>query len=224
MATTKQWISRGLLSLSVLIALVGLAMYAINPFGVRSYDPRQRIFGFGIYRVPAGSMLPTLKTGTFIFTSAGYYRNHEPVRGDIVVFLPPHHPDQIWVKRVIGLPGDHIVYEGNEVSINGKPVSYERIGVYEGRGRDAHMTGAIELRENLPGYPHAILETEGSQFADQGEGDWLVPPGQYFMMGDNRDRSDDSRFWGTVPREALHGKVISRFEGFVGLETPPIQR
>ena len=86
------------------------------------------------------------------------------------------------------------------------------------------MTGAIELRENLSGYPHAILETEGSQFVDQGEGDWLVPPGQYFMMGDNRDRSDDSRFSGTVPREALHGKVISRFEGFVGLETPPIQR
>lgn len=160
-------------------------------------------------------MLPTLKIGAIIFTSVRHYRDHEPVRGDIVVFSPPRYPDDVWVQRVVGLPGDHIVYGGNQVSINGQPLAYQRTGIYQGRGRDAEMTGAIELREDLPDYPHAILEIEDSRFVDQGEGAWKVPPGHYFLMGDNRDRSDDSRFSGTVPREALRGKVIGRFDGFI---------
>lgn len=225
MATARQWIAKGLLSLVVLIPLACVAMYVINPFGVRSHDPRQRIFGYGIYHIPSNSMSPTLRAGTIVISNAGYYNNHEPERGDIVIYSTPRQPGQEWVKRVIGLPGDRIVYDDNQLSINGKPVIYERIGVYEGYGRDAEMTGAIELREDLPGHPHDILETENLLFADQGEGDWEVPPGHYFLMGDNRDRSDDSRFSGTAPREALRGKVIGRFDGFVdGPETRSTQQ
>jgi len=193
---------------AVLVPLIAIGMYAANPFAVQSYDPRQRILGYGMYRIPSASMQPTLQPGSIVFSNAGYYRNHEPARGDIVVFAPPQHPDQDWIKRVVGMPGDRIGYRDNVVSINGKPLPYARIGDYKGVGRNAETFVFTELRENLDGHPHGVLEYEAESFEDQGEGDWTVPPGHYFMMGDNRDRSDDSRFWGTVPRSALKGKIV----------------
>ncbi|WP_242112227.1 signal peptidase I [Luteimonas aquatica] len=221
MASARQWIVRGMVGLMVLLPAFAVGMYAVNPFGVRSYDPRQRILGYGLYRMPSSSMLPTLKPGTLFFSSAGYYSDHAPARGDIVVFSPPHQPDQVWIKRVVGLPGERIGYRDNRLSINGKPVSYARIGPYQGRGRDAEMSGAVELRENLPGHSHSVLEQEGEGVFDQGEGEWDVPAGHYFVMGDNRDRSDDSRFWGAVAREALLGRMVSASERPGSTDTPP---
>ncbi|MFC3551251.1 signal peptidase I [Lysobacter cavernae] len=172
------------------------------------------------FRIPSNSMMPTLLTGDFILvnkftyglrlpiTNKKFVGLGEPVRGDVVVFRPPHHPDQDWIKRVIGLPGDRIGYHDNQVSVNGKVLPYAPLGVYQGKGNGTEMTGAEELRENVLGREHQILERTNLPFIDQGEGDWVVPPGHYFVMGDNRDNSEDSRYWGFLPEQNLRGKAF----------------
>ena len=173
-------------------------------------------------------MMPTLLTGDFILVNKFTYglrlpiNNHkvvalgEPDRGDVVVFRPPHHPDQDWIKRVMGLPGDRIAYRDNTVYVNGEPLAYESVGVYSGTGNGTEMTGAEELREQLPGRSHTVLERTNLPFMDQGEGEWVVPPGHYFVMGDNRDNSEDSRYWGFLPESNLRGKAFLIWMHFDG--------
>lgn len=172
------------------------------------------------FRIPSSSMMPTLLIGDFILVNKFAYGIRlpitnkkvievgEPARGDVVVFRPPHHPDQDWIKRVVGLPGDTIAYRNNTVYVNGEAVRYRRLGTYEGRGRGREMTGASLLVEELPGRPHQVLEVDNLPFVDQGDGEWTVPTGHYFVMGDNRDRSDDGRFWGMLPEGQLRGKAF----------------
>lgn len=174
------------------------------------------------FRIPSSSMMPTLLIGDFILVNKFSYglrlpiNNHKvisigaPERGDVVVFRPPHQPDQDWIKRVIGLPGDTIDYRDNTVYVNGTALAYDPAGDYVGRGRGADMTGAQLLNEQIPGRTrtHEVLETR-TPYGDPGErGPWTVPEGHYFVMGDNRDRSDDSRFWGTLPESQLRGKAF----------------
>ena len=172
------------------------------------------------FRIPSNSMMPTLLTGDFILVNKFTYglrlpiNNHKflvlnaPNRGDVVVFRPPHHPDQDWIKRIIGLPGDRVGYHDNQVTVNGQVMAYESIGVYQGTGNGAEMTGAQELTEQLPERTHHILERIDSPFVDGGEGEWTVPEGHYFVMGDNRDNSEDSRYWGFLPEKNLRGKAF----------------
>ena len=172
------------------------------------------------FRIPSNSMMPTLLTGDFILVNKFTYglrlpiNNHkifalgEPKRGDVVVFKPPHHPDQDWIKRVIGLPGDRVSYHDNQVTVNGEPLKYTPIGTYEGHGNGTEMTGSQELAENLLGREHRVLERTNLPLLDQGEGDWVVPAGHYFVMGDNRDNSEDSRYWGFLPEQNLRGKAF----------------
>jgi signal peptidase I len=172
------------------------------------------------FRIPSNSMMPTLLTGDFILvnkfkyglrlpiTNRKFVAMGAPVRGDVVVFRPPHHPDQDWIKRVVGLPGDRVAYRDNTVFINGEPLKYEAVGIYDGKGNGREMTGAEELREDLGDRQHKILERISLPFPDQGEGEWEVPTGHYFVMGDNRDNSEDSRFWGFLPEENLRGKAF----------------
>ena len=171
------------------------------------------------FRIPSNSMMPTLLTGDFILVNKFAYGLRLPVtndkvvdlgapeRGDVVVFKPPHHPEQDWIKRIVGLPGDRVAYRDDQVILNGEPVAYETVGIYQGVGNGAEMTGAEERREQLPGRAHRILES-GELRRDPGEGEWVVPEGHYFVMGDNRDNSEDSRYWGFLPEPNLRGRAF----------------
>jgi signal peptidase I len=171
-------------------------------------------------------MMPTLLIGDFILVNKFAYGLRLPIsnrkfveigapeRGDVAVFRYPGrgpgdpNTGTDYIKRVIGLPGDTVEYAGTTLSINGKVMQYASNGEFSGAGRNAEMNGAARLMEKMPGHEHEVLELP-EQFVDpRGEGRWTVPPGHYLVMGDNRDRSDDGRFWGYLPEEKLRGKAF----------------
>lgn len=169
------------------------------------------------FRIPSGSMMPTLLVGDFILVNKFAYGIRlpvlntkvvsigEPKRGDVVVFRYPQDPTVDYIKRVVGLPGDHIGYFRKTIYVNGDPVAQEHAGTYTGEGGGAVMSGAEQRIENLGGVRHSILVRNGQPSV---EGEFVVPPGHYFVMGDNRDNSNDSRYWGTVPEGNLVGKAF----------------
>ena len=186
------------------------------------------------FRIPSSSMMPSLLVGDFILVNKFAYGLRLPVtnrrfvdigrpaRGDVVVFRPPHHPDQDWIKRIVGLPGDTVAYRDNVVLVNGTAFEYRLLGRYVGEGQGREMAGASLLVEELPGRPHPVLERDGPRFfSPQGVGEWVVPAGHYFVMGDNRDNSEDSRYWGFLPESSLRGKaflVWMHWDGGVGFD------
>ena len=169
------------------------------------------------FRIPSGSMMPTLLVGDFILVNKFTYGIRLPVlfnkvkelnnpeRGDIVVFRYPKNPEVDYIKRVVGLPGDRVAYYQKKVLINGKPAKQVSLGQYIGEGQGANMTGANHNVETLGEIEHDILIRQGTPSV---EGVFVVPEGHYFVMGDNRDNSNDSRYWGTVPEENLVGKAF----------------
>ncbi|VAW87109.1 Signal peptidase I [hydrothermal vent metagenome] len=169
------------------------------------------------FRIPSGSMMPTLLVGDFILVNKFTYGIRlpvagskildlgEPERGDVVVFRFPKDPSLDYIKRVVGLPGDRVGYFNKTIYINGKPVAQEETGRYVGIGSGFESTGASLRNEKLGEAEHQIL-IDIDQRAREGE--VVVPEGEYFVMGDNRDRSNDSRFWGTVPEDHLVGKAF----------------
>jgi len=169
------------------------------------------------FRIPSGSMMPTLLIGDFILVNKYTYgirlpvlntkivEMGEPERGDIVVFRFPKDPKVDYIKRVIGLPGDRIAYYNKQLYVNGEAIKQTTIAEYQGVGQGNAMTGARLLSEDLKGVNHDILIREGQPSV---QGEFTVPEGQYFVMGDNRDNSNDSRYWGTVPESHLVGKAF----------------
>ena len=169
------------------------------------------------FRIPSESMMPTLLIGDFILVNKFTYgirlpvfntriiELNEPARGDIVVFRYPKDPTIDYIKRVIGLPGDKITYDHKKLYVNDQEVTYKSLGLYEGIGQGVNMTGAEQLLENLTGIKHQILVKHDEPSA---EGVYVVPKDSYFVMGDNRDNSRDSRYWGFVPEENLVGKAF----------------
>ena len=127
-----------------------------------------------------------------------------PSRGDVVVFRYPKDLSVEYVKRVVGIPGDQIGYYDKILYINGKMVEQVPVGTYVGKGSGVSMSGASERIEELEDKQHKILVMPEAPGV---EGEYLVQEGEYFVMGDNRDNSNDSRYWGTVPEENLVGKA-----------------
>lgn len=172
------------------------------------------------FKIPSNSMMPTLLTGDFILvnkfayglrlpiTNKKFLAIGEPKRGDVVVFHPPQQPDQDWIKRVVGMPGDVVAYRNHTVYLNGKALAYRDHGPYTGVGQGSEATGSEAMTELLPGRPHPVLERFDNLLVPQGDGEWQVPANSYFVMGDNRDNSEDSRFWGFLPEANLRGKAF----------------
>ncbi len=170
------------------------------------------------FRIPSGSMMPTLLVGDFILVNKFAYGIRlpvvntkiievgEPQRGDVVVFRYPKEPSVDYIKRVIGLPGDRIGYFNKVVYINGEPAGQVPGGVYSGKGSGVSMSGASRRREQLSDVQHDILVMPRTASL---EGEYVVGEDEYFVMGDNRDNSNDSRFWGSVPESHLVGKAFS---------------
>lgn len=163
------------------------------------------------FQIPSGSMLPTLEVGDFILVNKYAYGLRlpvlgtkvldvgEPRRGDVMVFRYPEDGKTNYIKRVVGLPGDHILYRNKQLFINGEPVE----------ARFVARLPPVELRrEKLGEVEHDIYLTLGRS-GISGEGEWVVPEGHYFVMGDNRDNSNDSRYWGMVPDEMVVGRAFA---------------
>jgi signal peptidase I len=175
-----------------------------------------RTFAFEPFNIPSGSMIPTLLVGDFLFVSKysyGYSRHslpwslpliegrvlgQAPERGDVAVFKLPSDNETDYIKRIIGLPGDRIQVRGGLLHINGEPVKREKLEEREQEGYLGYSRKVTEYRETLPnGREHLIWEISDTDgFDDTPE--YQVPAGHFFMMGDNRDRSQDSRALGQV--------------------------
>ncbi len=171
------------------------------------------------FKIPSGSMMPTLLVGDFILVNKFAYGLRlpvlntkivsvgEPERGDVFVFRFPENPKEDYIKRVVGLPGDEVTYRNKTLYINGVEVAESEVGPYAGPSEAGRsMAGAQVKEERLGEVEHRIMEIPRVWVGH--EGTWRVPPGHYFAMGDNRDNSADSRFWGFVPEENLVGKAF----------------
>jgi signal peptidase I len=175
-----------------------------------------RSFLFEPFRIPSESMMPGLVDGDFIVVSKFSYDLRlpllntklasigEPRRGDVIVFRHPSDPSTNLIKRLVGLPGDHIVVQDNRLTVNGAAVPLASAGVYSG---GYGFSGSALGKERFGATDH-LLMFAGGRFATDFEG--TVPSGHYFFMGDNRNDSDDSRFpdVGFVPRENLIGHAL----------------
>ena len=169
------------------------------------------------FRIPSGSMMPTLLHGDFILVNKfsyglrlpvlhnKFWSNGRPKRGDVIVFRYPQNPSLDYIKRVIGLPGDQIEYRNKTVYVNGARIDQVALGQFIGQGRDALMSGALRKQEKLLSVNHDILLNDSRSPVN---GLWTIPDGHYFVMGDNRDNSNDSRVWRYVPEDHLVGRAF----------------
>lgn len=187
-----------------------------------------RTFLYQPFHIPSESMVPNLQIGDYLFVNKfayGYGKYSPPLfawpikgrlfgstpeRGDIVVFRNPTEPDISYIKRLIGLPGDRVQVLDGILYLNGQPVPRTPQTPYSAENPDGTVSLVEHGRETLPGGKQVdILEAEGNSGPLDNTREFTVPPGHYFMMGDNRDRSQDSRtpMVGFVPEENLIGRA-----------------
>jgi signal peptidase I len=195
-----------------------LTEYAKSFFPVLIFVLVLRSFLFEPFMVPTGSMIPTIKIGDFIVVNKFAYGLRLPVigtkifdvsdpqRGEVMVFIPPHE-NKYYVKRVVGLPGDTIRYENKSLTINGESVIKEYDSDVEIQYGENSLNGTLH-KENLGGVSHFAQYIDLVP-ANRGRNSWIVPPGHYFMMGDNRDNSMDSRVWGVVSEDKIVGRAFA---------------
>ena len=203
-----------------------------------------RSFLYEPFKIPSGSMIPTLLIGDLILVNKFTYGIrlpiinkkiidvNDPQRGDVMVFKYPKDMSQDYIKRVVGIPGDKITYENKRLTVNDKPVAYTQMDTYL---HDETLAYDKQFMENLAEKPHRILNKDGMQSTVLGQVDpnfpnsqacvysqekftCIVPEGNYFMMGDNRDDSMDSRYWGFVPNKNIVGKAFLVWMNFGNLK------
>lgn len=178
------------------------------------------------FQIPSGSMKPTLEVGDFILVNKFSYGIRlpvvdtkvieigEPQRGDVMVFRFPSEPTVNYIKRVVGLPGDHVRYSSDKrLFVNGQPVAEQLIGDEPG------SLGSARLFSEQLGEAEHLIRKEMRRYRIEPDREWKVPAGHYFMMGDNRDNSNDSRYWddpaiapelqGMVPDRNIVGKAFA---------------
>jgi signal peptidase I len=205
-----------------------------------------RSFLFEPFKIPSGSMIPTLLIGDLILVNKYHYgvrlpvinkkiiANHDPKRGDVMVFRYPKDRSIDYIKRVVGLPGDEVTWRDQKLSVNGQEVPLEALpppGYYD----EDSLRYFPVFKEKLGEVEHRILVNpqarrpfgpdeayvfpfrENCRYSAEGVS-CKVPPGHYFMMGDNRDNSEDSRYWGFVPDENIVGRAFFVWMNFGNLK------
>jgi signal peptidase I len=209
------WVEYGASFFPVILIVFVLRSFIVEPF-----------------KIPSGSMIPTLLVGDFIAVNKYTYGIRLPVinkkivemgtpqRGDVVVFRYPPDPSLDYIKRVVGLPGDKVAYQNKRLTINGQSVQVEPNGDYFDAERMFYTPryteklGDVEhsvlIENDVPSFlPHVMQFPRRENCIYNNAGVICeVPPGHYFVMGDNRDNSQDSRVWGFVPDENLVGKAF----------------
>ncbi|MEI8671820.1 signal peptidase I [Vibrio sp. SA48] len=195
-----------------------------------------RSFIYEPFQIPSGSMMPTLLVGDFILVEKYAYGLKDPVwrtqlietgkpeRGDIVVFKYPPQPSIDYIKRVVGMPGDTVRYSSNkEVCIQAQgSTECKQVKLSNVEESEFNQNGIplIQVNEKLGQVEHQILinplrrDRVDAYQPRHGVNEWVVPQGQYFVMGDNRDNSADSRYWGFVPEANLVGKAVAIWISF----------
>src|SRR3990167_1243093 len=179
-----------------------------------------RYFLFQPFIVQGESMAPNFASGDYLIVDEISYSFSTPQRGDVMVFKYPKDTSLDYIKRVIGVPGDKIIYKNKRLSVNGKDLSYQSLPDYLD---EEHLVYSKQFSENLGGVEHRIANVEAAPAFVSNPDDFpqrelcnynaegfacTVPPGHYFMMGDNRDNSMDSRYWGFVPEQNIVGKAF----------------
>ena len=186
--------------------------YSISFFPVLAIVLVLRSFLFEPFQIPTGSMIPTLEVGDFILVNKFTYGIRlpvvgtkivdiaEPKNGEVMVFIPPHQ-DEYFIKRVVGIPGDKVRYQDKTVYINDERQAQTfllQIPPVNPR--------VLQYREKLGEVDHLI---QRNSFRETSVDEWVIPEGHYFMMGDNRDQSSDSRYWGLVSEHNIVGKAVA---------------
>jgi signal peptidase I len=197
------------------------------------------------FKIPSGSMIPTLLVGDFILVNKFTYgirlpiidykviEVNDPKRGEVMVFRFPENPSLDYIKRVVGLPGDRVSYRNKRLYLNGQPVKIEPDGSYNYVETGLDLVSAKRFTEHLNDHAHKILvHPEAPPIQPAGVRQFPyrqaciynedgvtceVPPGHYFVMGDNRDSSSDSRYWGFVPEKNIVGKAFLIWWNFQNL-------
>lgn len=187
--------------------------YAKSFFPVLAFVLVLRSFLYEPFQIPSSSMVPTLQVGDYILVNKFNYGLRLPVtrtkvwdisspeRGDVMVFYPPHANTTYYIKRVIGIPGDRIQYRNKQLTVNGKPVPREWLAEIPGARR--LQIGLEQPRADKSHLMQVDLSRPVRDFSV------VVRPGHYFMMGDNRDNSSDSRVWGQVPERDIVGQAVA---------------
>lgn len=209
------WVEWGAGFFPVILVVFALRSFVVEPF-----------------KIPSGSMIPTLLVGDFILVNKFTYGIRLPVinkkivdindpqRGDVMVFRYPEDPSLDYIKRVVGVPGDTVAYQNKRLTLNGKPVEVVPEADFY---HDERLYYSKRFSETLGNTPHRFLNDDDAPAFVTGVSNFpfrenctynangvicKVPPGHYFMMGDNRDNSRDSRAWGFVPEENIVGKAF----------------